>query len=645
MLYEVRITEMPDSDETTTIGSIKVSPGEVVQSGDILLSLEAGKEVVEIEAPTTGIVKEIFVEDGDEAQLDMILMTLEKTEEKSEGDSGNVKVLVEELPGGVEEAVVISLFAQEGDDIAKDEPLCSIEGSKATEDVLSPVDGKIVAVEINEGDEVKLGDTLFTIAPSSQEIKEVDKPDSDSKESAEVVVLGGGTGGYIAAIRARQNGRSVILIEEDRLGGTCLNRGCIPTKSMVQSVKVKDMIDEAHVFGIEDAQGVFSMKKIIDRKNKVVDTLVSGLEHSMKQREIKVIKGHGILKDNHTINVDTGLGEIEVTGDYLILAPGSVVTYIPAKGMDLPDLLTSDELLDLKEIPESMIILGGRVIAMEFAFIYRKLGTKVKVIQRSNTIFPNLDDDVVEVIRKSAKDQGIELYEGCSTKEVINNMDNTKTVVVERDGKTEYLSADYVAVATGRGPNIENIGLEEVGIEISEKYKGIKVNDKMETNIDNVYAIGDATNIYNLAHVASKHGVIAANNIEGAGEEMDYLTVPEAVFTDPEIGLVGYNEKMLKEEGIPYIVGKFPYLYNGKALVENETGGFIKVLAKKEDRKLVGAALVGLDGPDLLAAITNLIKIGATIDEAKDVVYAHPTVSEALFEAILDLDDESLHHI
>lgn len=645
MLYEIKITEMPGSEETARIGSIKVSPGDEVKSGDILLSLESGKIAIDVESTESGIIKEILVNDGDEVKLDTLLVTIEgaEKEEETEEDCGGVKVLLEELPTGVEKGIITSIFVFPGEEVKVGDVLCYIEGSKVHEEVLAPYSGKIVSINFSEGDDVNVGDCLFLIEREESDIPVVCSEREDCEECAEVVVLGGGTGGYVAAIRARQNGRSVILIEEDTLGGTCLNRGCIPTKSMVQSVKVNDLIKNAEVFGIEDSTGKVSMKKIIDRKNKVVGTLVGGLESSMKHHSIKVIRGHGILKDKNTIEVETPNERVKVTGDYLILAPGSVVSYPPIKGMDLPDLLTSDELLELEEIPESMIILGGRVIAMEFAFIYRKLGTKVKVIQRSDTIFPNLDDDVIEVIRKSAIDQGIELYEGYNTVEVINNLDDTKTVIVEKNGEEAYLTADYVAVATGRGPNIENIGLEEVGIEISEKYRGIKVNDKMETNIDNIYAIGDATNIYNLAHVASKQGIIAANNIEDAGEEMDYMSVPEAVFTDPEIGLVGYNEKMLKAENIPYVVGKFPYLFNGKSLVENVTEGFIKVLARKDDRKIVGAALVGLAGSDLLATITNLVKLGATIDEAKDVIYAHPTVSEALFEAILDLDDESIH--
>lgn len=647
MLYEIKVTEMPSSDETAIIGSIKVSPGDKISAGDILLSLESGKLVVDVEAPRAGIIQEIFVEDGDEVELDTLLMTLEGVEEeKIEEESNEIKVILEELPTGIEEGIVTSIPIHKGEEIKVGDVLCYIEGSKVHEEILAPSSGKIVDIKYSEGDDVKVGDCLFIIEKTENNTPKVlPQEEKSSEESAEVVVLGAGTGGYVAAIRARQNGRSVILIEEDKLGGTCLNRGCIPTKSMVQSVKVNDLIQNADVFGIEEATGKVSMKKIINRKNQVVETLVGGLEASMKQRSIKVIRGHGVLKDKNTIEVETENGKVTVTGDYLILAPGSIVSYPPIKGMDLPDLLTSDELLDLEEIPESMIILGGRVIAMEFAFIYRKLGTNVKVIQRSDTIFPNLDDDVIEEIRKSAIAQGIELYEGYNTVEVTNNLDDTKTVIVERDGKEAYLSADYVAVATGRRPNIENIGLEEVGIKISKKYHGIEVNEKMETNVDNIYAIGDATNIYNLAHVASKQGVIAANNIEGAEEEMDYMKVPEAVFTDPEIGLVGYNEKMLKAENIPYLVGKFPYLYNGKSLVENATEGFIKVLARKDDRKIIGAALVGLAGSDLLATVTNLISIGATIDEAKDVIYAHPTVSEALFEAILDLDDESLHHI
>ena len=558
------------------------------------------------------------------------------------------EIKVTSLPGFQPSAKVGKINVSPGDEVSEGDILLTLEGAKGTKDLECDLCGKVVSIEVEEGDEVKKEDLVIVIECSEEDKKaekeeKVENIEVEDKYSAEVVVLGGGPGGYIAAIRASQNGKSVIIIEEDKLGGTCLNRGCIPTKSMVQSTRVNDLINSADIFGIENATGQISMEKIIDRKDGVVNTLVSGIEASMKKHNIKVLNGRGRGHDEKSLVVDMDGKKVIVEFENLILAPGSVVSIPNFEGAFEDDILTSDELLELKEIPESLIILGGRVIAMEFAFIYRKLGSKVTVIQRSNTIFPNIDEDIIEVVRDSAIENGITLLEGTSVKAIKSTVDGGKAVIFDQGGEEKVVAAEKVAIATGRKPNLEGLDLDKLGVEICEKTKGIKVDKKMRTTAENIYAIGDATNLYNLAHVASKQGIIAADNINGAEIEMDYSAIPEAVFTEPEIGLVGMNEKMCKKEGIEYIVGKFPYMANGKALVENETNGFVKVIADKETREIIGAGLVGSAATDLLSVFGNLVTNKNTIDEAKNVIYAHPTVSETVFEAILDLDNESLH--
>lgn len=559
------------------------------------------------------------------------------------------EIRIESLPGFETSVKIGKINVNEGDLISEGAIILVLEGAKSTEEFKSEYEGRILTIHVEEGDEVKKDSLILTIEEACQKTVAremlVDDNYSNSEDNyhAEVVVLGGGPGGYVAAIRASQLGKSVIIVEEDTLGGTCLNRGCIPTKSMVQSTKVNDIIKNAEIFGIENASGNISMQKIIDRKNSVVKILVSGLNCSMAKHDITVLNGRGIANDEKSLLVNIDGKEVIVKFDNLILAPGSIVSIPGFKGAGEEDILTSDELLDLTEIPKSLVIIGGRVIAMEFAFIYRKLGSKVTVIQRSDTIFPNLDEDIIEVVRNSAIENGITLVEGADVKSIKSNIDGSKTVILEQNGEEKLVTGEKLAIATGRKPNLDGLKLEKMGVEISDKLWGIKVDDKMKTTAENIYAIGDATNIYNLAHVASKQGIVAVNNICGADIAMDYKAIPEAVFTEPEIGLVGMNEKTCKKVGFDYIVGKFPYMANGKALVENEIKGFIKVIANKETRKIVGAGLIGLGATDLLSVFTNLIANGNTIDEAKDVVYAHPTVSETTFEAILDLDGESIH--
>lgn len=648
MKKDLKVTKLPGFQKEAKVGKIYIKDGQTVLKGDSILSLEGAKGNLELEAEYEFKVEKLLLDDGDEVVKDSIIAEVEVSGEVESidiDDTKEVDILVDTLPGFQKEAKVGKINKNIGDEFSKGDILLTLEGAKCNTEVEAKINGKISSVEVNEGDEVEKESLLFKVI-SDDDISE-DKEKNISKETknyhGEVVVLGGGPGGYVAAIRASQRGKKTIIIEEDNLGGTCLNRGCIPTKSMVQSTKVKDIIDSADIFGVENSSGEFSMNKIIDRKNNVVSTLISGLNCSMQKHNIQVLNGRGKARDSKSLEVDLKDGKAIVEFDDLILAPGSRVAFPPFEGADLADNLTSDELLDLREIPKSLIILGGRVIAMEFAFIYRKLGADVTVIQRSDSIFPNLDDDVIEIVRESAIKKGIKLIEGTNVKSIKNTVDNEKIVEFEQDGEIKFAFAEKVAVATGREPNLEGLELDKLNVEISKETWGIKVDEYMKTTAENIYAIGDATNIYNLAHVASKQGLVAVENILGNNTKMEYFAIPEAVFTDPEIGLVGMNEKMCKKDNIEYIIGKFPYMANGKALVENETEGFVKVIARKDNRQIIGASLIGTAGTDLLSVFANLVANKVTIDAAKDVVYAHPTVSETVFEAILDLDGESLH--
>ena len=639
MKTEILVTELPAFASEATIGKINVNVGDKININDVLLSLEAGKGGLEVKSSVCGKVLSILASEGDKVELNTLLMEVDAVNSASEA----VVVTAKELPAFQSSATIGKINKAYGDKLSVGDVILSLEGGKGGLDVVSEVDGVVSEILVSEGDTIELNAELIKV---ETEVKKADALSNSKKEvkyHGEVVVLGGGPGGYVAAVRASQRGKKTIIIEYDNLGGTCLNRGCIPTKSMVQSTRVIDTIKEADVFGIMEAECKPSMEKIIDRKAQVVKTLVNGLNGSMDRHSITVLRGKGIARDAKTIEVELENETALVTFDDLILATGSVVAYPPFKGADMQDNLTSDELLELRELPKSLIILGGRVIAMEFAFIYQKLGCQVTVIQRSKSIFPNMDDDVIKEVRDSAIKAGIKLYEGTNVKEIRNTVDGQKLVEFEYDGKTEYIVAEKLAVATGRKPNLDKSSLDILGVKISDKTRGIEVNEYMETTAEHIYAIGDATNKYNLAHVASKQGLVAVENIMGNRVTMKYNAVPEAVFTQPEIGICGKTEKECAKENIDVIVGKFPYMSNGKALVENATEGFIKVIARKSDRVIIGSALVGISAADLMSAFANLITIGATIDEAKDVIYAHPTVSETLMEAIMDMDNESIH--
>lgn len=553
-------------------------------------------------------------------------------------------IIIESLPGFQPKGTIGKVSVKLGDRVEAGDLLLTVEGKKGSKEIRAEFDAEVVSLEAQDGMEIDKGFKALVLrgaGGTGPELKKEMEPSESLK--TEVLVLGGGPGGYVAAIRASQNGKKVMLIEEDKLGGTCLNRGCIPTKSMVQSTNVHELIKEAGIFGIESSRPEISLDRVIDRKDQVVGSLIAGIESSMDKHRIEVLKGRGRGHSKNSILVEMEDKALIVEFENLILAPGSVVDFPPFEGARASDNLTSDELLELREIPESLIILGGRVIAMEFAFIYSRLGSKVTVIQRSDSIFPNLDEDLVEIVRESALESGIKLIEGTSVKSIRTSMDGGKVIVFDHQGEEKILAAEKLAVATGRKPNLEGLGLDKLGVEIDTRTRGIKVDSGMRTTAENIYAIGDATNLYNLAHAASKQAIIAADNIMARDLEMDYTAIPEAIFTSPEIGLVGMNEKMCRAEGIDYLVGKFPYMNNGKALVANETRGFVKVIARKDTREIIGAGLVGLAATDLLSTFTNLVANKNTIDQAKDVVYAHPTVSEVIFESILDLYGQAIH--
>lgn len=641
MKEQLLVTKLPGFQADDVVGKIAVKAGDDVKDGDVVLNLEGKKGGMAVKSTLNGKVVTVSVKEGDTVKMNDVLIEVE-TVAKEEATK-EVEVLATVMPGFQTSAKVGKISVKAGDNINTGDVVLALEGNKGGVSVKSTVSGTVTSVVVKEGDTVEKNAVLVKVAVKDDNATNKENYNKPEKNyHGEVVVLGGGPGGYVAAIRASQRGKKTIVIEYDQLGGTCLNRGCIPTKSMVQSTRVLDTIKEADLFGMMGADCTIDMGKVMDRKAGVVSTLVGGLNNSMDRHNITVLRGKGVIRDEKSLEVDLPNEKAIVTFDDLILAPGSVVAFPPFEGAKLAGNLTSDELLELREVPKSLIILGGRVIAMEFAFIYRKLGCDVTVIQRSNSILPNLDDDVIKVLKDSAIEAGIKIYEGTKVISIKDTADGGKLLEFEHQGQVKYLSAEKLAVATGRKPNLEGLGLEKMGIKLSDR-KGIAVDSHMKTNVEHVYAIGDATNIYNLAHVASKQGLVAVENIMGNPVEMKYNAVPEAIFTDPEIGCCGMNEKACAKAGIETIVGKFPYMSNGKALVENATEGFVKVVARKSDRVIIGASLIGISAADLMSAFVNLITIGATIDQAKDVIYAHPTVSETLAEALEDLDKESIH--
>ncbi|KEI97848.1 dihydrolipoyl dehydrogenase [Clostridium botulinum] len=459
-----------------------------------------------------------------------------------------------------------------------------------------------------------------------------------------LVVIGGGPGGYVAAIRGAQLGAEVTLIEKERLGGTCLNIGCIPTKVLLHSSELLNEIKEARTLGIEVNNEVkINWTQLQNRKNTVVNTLVSGVSSLLEHNKVKVINGTAAFEGKSSIKVTKDQGESEnIQFDNVIISSGSVPFIPPIEGRELEGVIDSTGALSLDSIPKSMVIIGGGVIGIEFANIFNSLGCKVTVIEMLPYILPPVDREISEILKEKLKKDGIDIYNNCKVTKIENNNENLN-VSFEEDNDKLNIEAQKVLIAVGRRANISNLNLESTGVYIE---KGcIWVNDNMETNIKGIYAIGDCTGKNMLAHVASDQGIIAVENIMGKNKKMDYKTVPACVYTKPELASVGLTEEQTKEKGIDYKVGKFPLIYNGKSLIMNDTEGFIKIIVDKKYEEILGVHILGPRATDLITEAALALRLEATLEEIITTVHAHPTIGEAMKEAALAVNKEAIHMV
>jgi dihydrolipoamide dehydrogenase len=455
-----------------------------------------------------------------------------------------------------------------------------------------------------------------------------------------VVVLGGGPGGYVAAIRARQLGAEVTLVEMDALGGTCLNRGCIPSKALLRSAELVRLTQRLDEFGVQaQFQGV-DWPKVIARKNQVVDQVVKGVEFLMKQGAIRVIKGKGRLVTANTIEVETSNGGETVGADAVIVATGSVAARLPLPGFDTPSVLTSTEMLDLQAIPESLVIVGAGYVGVEFADIFNAVGSKVTMIEMLPQIVPTEDPEIAAELARVFRRRRIDMHTNARVSELVTR--NGKRVVRFTEGGADReVEADAVLSAVGRWPNTEGIGLEQVGIEMDRR--AIKVNARMETSVPGVYACGDAIGGIMLAHVASAEGKVAAANALGQSIEMDYSAIPSVTYTHPEIGSTGLTEAKARERGLEVSVGKFFFRGAGKATAEGEREGLVKVVADAKTGKVLGGQICGLHATDLIHELVLAVYAGVTAQQLGDMVHAHPTLTEPIMEAAEDVHGRSIH--
>ena len=444
----------------------------------------------------------------------------------------------------------------------------------------------------------------------------------------DIAVIGGGPGGYEAAIKAAQLGKKVCIVESTHLGGVCLNEGCIPTKTLIETANVFHMIKKANKFAVEgvDVKNIkVSMHKLQKRKHIVVTQLVNGVKALLMGNKVTIVEGKAAFVDKNTIIA----GDKEITSEHFIIATGSNIFMSPSIAQEgKTNIITTKDALDLDYVPETIAIIGGGNIGVEFAYLFSRLGSKVYVLELMDKILPMIDEEISDMAQNRLSRDGITFYTGAKVKKVSGDK-----VVYESKGKEEFVTADIVLMSVGRTPNTDGLNAQGIGIEFNGK--AIKTDNSLRTNIPNIYAIGDVNGKVMLAHTASHEGIIAAQNICGANKVISYDKIPYCVYIDPEIACIGLTERVAKEKYKNIKVGKFPMLANGKSLVEGDREGIVKVIIDGEFNEILGVHLYGKHTTDMIAEISLAMTLEATAYEIIETIHPHPTVSEAIPEAFM----------
>ena len=455
-----------------------------------------------------------------------------------------------------------------------------------------------------------------------------------------LAILGTGPGGYVAAVKAAQLGAQVTIIEKDEIGGTCLNWGCIPTKTLTASADALAIAKGLGDYGIElKGTVVPDLSRMIDRKNKVVSTLVKGIRGLFKSWGVVLRTGRGTLQAPGEISVVREDGSTEtVSADSIIIATGSRPSEISALPFNGKHVISSTEALEIRDIPRSLLIVGAGVIGCEFACIFRELGSEVTVVEALPHAVATEDWEISEILERELKKKKIKLITGSTVEKTGIGEGGVHALL--SDGKE--IVAEKVLVSVGRTLNTDNIGIAQLGIRTGARGE-ILVNERMETNVTGVYAIGDVTGRMLLAHKASAEGIVAAKNIMGIPCSMDYQVIPAAIFTSPEIASVGLREQQAEEQGISFRKGVFPFRALGKAHAMGEITGIVKILADASTDRIIGAHIIGPHAADLIHEAAVAMKAGLKAADLAKTIHAHPTLSEALMEAAEDVNGEAIH--
>lgn len=538
---------------------------------------------------------------------------------------------------------ITSWLKNEGDEITLGEPLFEIETDKLAITIDSIAEGSLLKILHPAGDIVPITEIIAWVGKPGEAITaDVTPPPpnkpSDHNYDFDAAILGGGPGGYEAAIRCAQLGLKTILIEADKLGGTCLNRGCIPTKALLHCANIFQLAQQASKLGIYMETVTYDYAACAKYKDTITDRLRRGIETLEHAHGVTIEKGFGILKDQHTIEISESK---KITSQNIILAVGSAPARPPIKGIEGENILTSDEILLFKKLPESILIVGGGAIGIEFAALFANFCKKVTILEMMPTLLSGMDKQIVEMMTAHLEEKGIQIYSNVK----VTTLQGGAAISAEyiRDGVTSTVTADCCLISAGRTAQTSGLGLEAIGVNMNQGF--IEVDENMRTSVPNIYAIGDITGKIQLAHAASAQGLCAASCCAGMIQKMRYDMIPSCIYTEPELASVGLTEEKARENGRQINIGTFSISGNGKAMILGESNGIAKIISDQQTGEILGAQLMAPRAADMIGEIVAVMRCEGTIEELGDTIHPHPSISEIILEAAHDIEKLSCNKL
>lgn len=554
--------------------------------------------------------------------------------------------------GDFDAVEIIDVLVAVGDSVEENQDIITLESDKAAMEIPSTVTGTVTALNVAVGDKVAEGSVILSVettesavvAPvesdkeSVSEEKSAPKPAPQSKptvsnvdadQHAEVLVLGSGPGGYTAAFRAADLGKKVVMLERhERIGGVCLNVGCIPSKALLHTAQIINEAADMGNHGVKFSEPEVDIRKIEEWKNSIVGKLTGGLKALAKQRKVTIVQGEAKFASNNSMQVETSEGTQTISFDDCIIAAGSRVTKIPVFPHDDPRMMDSTDALDLADVPEKLLVIGGGIIGLEMATVYNALGSNITVVELQDSLIPGADKDIVKPLLKKVKGQYENIYLNTKVAKIEPQDDGLKVTLEGKDAP-ETAMFDKILVAVGRSPNGKLINAEAAGVNVDD-YGFIAVNEQMQTNVPNIYAIGDIVGQPMLAHKAVHEAKVAAEVIAGMKSAFDPMTIPSVAYTDPEVAWMGLSEAEAKEQNIDYVKGAFPWAASGRSLSLGRDEGLTKALFEKETGRIIGAGIVGPNAGELIAEAVLALEMGADAEDIGLTIHPHPTLSETL---------------